>query len=346
MIKRFKRIILFIMVFTIIIPILPIQVIADLQDRVFEEIESDKELLIEDVDVEGYYELPEGKTIILPILNEVESINHNMRKGLDFKLGNSDYPILYIPVDVDNSYRINGRFYLDTESEPESGGMLQILDDSDSIIASTFVYSSYEFDETKESYYIKDSYFNLFKKTEVGNYSTQLVVKDKIITGLSEVQCVDDPMIASCYVSEFYVGMDEVEIQVELYGFYRESQIRSLTFSLVNEDNLVIAQSIGDYRNFSLDSGYVRGNTRLTLVNDKTIESQGNYSLAITYSGEGTLVDGTGGMVGYIPVEQDQMDLEITNFYFTEPQTSKANIEVKWLNIQSPFGIRIREILI
>jgi len=247
---------------------------------------------------------------------------------------------IYAPTGV-NSYYIRSRIYLDTTTEPVSGAMLQVLAaDGETVLAYISDIDYYNIDYETGYYYIDYEYLTILQEITPGTYSIQLVAGEEKIPALTNIEFTGQPILNYVSLYNFYVGSDRCEVSVSMYNS-SETQLEQLTFSLLDSNNDIVGQTSGAYRELQLDNNFISG---YTLMNINGSISQGeSYRLAITYTGEGTLCDGTGGIADYSYHPSSNLYPKITYFEVTDPMTSEVKVYVDYLETGSTYILTIRD---
>jgi len=290
--------------------------------------------------------VPDGQTIILPLMGNSEGERKDLpgekveNTGL-MRLSFENTNMVYAPTGV-NSYQINGYIYLDTTIEPVPGSMLQIIAaDGETILA----YSSgidYYFRDYETGYYCIDNiYITMLQEIPAGTYSMQLVAGEEKIPVLTNIVFTDKPLLAYVGLNNFSDSSDTCEVYVNLYNPSDELP-EQLTFSLLDLKGNIVGQTSGLYRQLNnYGKNQISGYTLMNIIGN--VSQNEFYRLAITYSGEGSFIDGTGGFADYIYVPSSDLYPEITDFIITDPMTSEAKVYAKNLDASSFYILTIRD---
>ena len=290
-------------------------------------------------------DLPEGQTILLPVLEVNEGEKISFPKEEERMMSRSSFSrtlnTVYAPTGV-NSYYLNGRIYLDTPIEPSSGAMLQVLaQDGETVLANTTGINYFTKDDDSGYYYIDGGSLTMLAEISAGTYSMQLVAGHDKIAALTDIVFTDEPLLSSATLHSFYVGATSCDVYVTLYHF-TEDQMEQLTFSLLNSSNEIVGQTDGAYRDLHIGGdGIIYAGTQMHISGD--VQSGEEYSLAITYTGAGTLCDATGGIAIGSPSPPSSAYPEIQSFNVIDPQTSKVEISADQLVAGDEYVLTVRD---
>ena len=303
---------------------------------------------------EGSYEekdqeplnIPEGQTIILPLAENPEGeikdfTKENVENNGLMRLSSVDTNTVYAPTGV-NSYQVNGRIYLETTDKPIPGAMLQVLAaDGETILAYSSGIDQYYKDYETGYYYINYPYITLLQEITAGTYSMQLVAGKEKIPTLTNIVFTDQPLLEYVNFNNFYSGSDTCEINVNVYNS-SDTQLEQLTFSLLDSNGDIVGQTSGLYRKLNIyDGRQIRGYTLMNI--NGSISKNEYYRLAITYTGEGTFCDATGGIADYSFSPSSDLYPEITNLEVTDPMTGEVKVYVENLDELSSYILTIRD---
>lgn len=293
--------------------------------------------------------LPEaGQTVFLPVIEEGEEAPAPQGAGgistfglVENKEG-SEY--VYAGSTV-ISY--NGRAFIKTPDgesyvteKPESNGILQLLNEEGTAVASSGALSSYYSDYETKHYYVSGARFDNAAELPAGSYTLQLVAGNVTYPCTGTMEIVGDGalLISDAYLDKLYTGARELDLRLTVYGFEREEELEGLTFSLMDGDT-VVAQSTGTYRDISADyeSSQWYLYAQMKVAEGQSIQEGTRYSLAIRYTGDKVLVDG----VGAASSSASAPRAAIEGFRVLDPQTAEVAVELACLTAGTGYRVTV-----
>lgn len=294
-------------------------------------------------------ELPEaGQTVFLPVIEEGEEapapqgVGGSSTFGLVENKEGSEY--VYAGSTV-ISY--NGRAFIKTPDgesyvteKPESNGILQLLDEEGTAVASSRALSSYYPDYGTDHYYISEARFDNAAELPAGSYTLRLAAGNEFYPCTGTMEIVGDGalLISSAGISNLYGGVQVLDLSLSVYGFEREEELKGLTFSLMDGDT-VVAQSTGSYRDIRANYEDSRWSlyAQMKVVEGQSIQRGTEYRLAISYSGDKVMVDGVGAVSGSASAPR----AAIEGFRVLDPQTARVAVELACLTADTGYRVTV-----
>lgn len=253
-------------------------------------------------------EMPRN-SLVLPIIQEGDNFPEPQGLGDDggistFSLTPNNPKYIYGYEGVDAMSLWNSKIYL-TESgnKPTENGLLQILDSEGAVLASSDAISDYQQDwdsdkqEYSGPYYISGVNFKGAKNISAGVYELRLVAGNNESYSCDTSLCVVGEgtlLLSSASIQNLYSGKDSFEVFLQMYGFEKETDLDSFSMRLLDSNNETIAQSTGNYRDLNEYEKQWSFYGEMKVLQGKTIENSGEYSLQMSFAGAAIMVDGVG----------------------------------------------------
>ena len=293
--------------------------------------------------------LPEaGQTVFLPVIEEGEEAPAPQGAGgiSTFGLVENKEGAEYVYAGS-ATFSYNGRAFIKTPDgesymteRPASNGILQLLDEEGTAVASSGALASYYPDSETGHYYISGARFDNGAELPAGSYTLQLVAGNVTYPCTGTMEIVGDGalLISDAYLDKLYTGARELDLRLTVYGFEREEELEGLTFSLMDGDT-VVAQSTGTYRditaNYESRMWYLYA--QMKVVEGQSIQSGPRYSLAIRYTGDKVMVDGVGAASSSASAPRASAE----GFRVLDPQTARVEVDLGYLTADTGYRVTV-----
>lgn len=293
--------------------------------------------------------LPEaGQTVFLPVIEEGEEapapqgVSGISTFGLVENKEGSAYAYA-----GSATFSFNGKALIKTPDgesymteRPASNGILQLLDEEGTAVASSGAISSYYSDYETKHYYISGARFDNAAELPAGSYTLQLVAGNVTYPCTGTMEIVGDGalLISDAYLDKLYTGARELVLRLTVYGFEREEELEGLTFSLLDGDT-VVAQSTGSYRDIRASYEDSRWSlyAQMKVVEGQSIQRGTEYRLAISYTGDKVMVDG----VGAVSVSASAPRASVEGFRVLDPQTARVEVDLGYLTADTGYRVTV-----
>lgn len=295
-------------------------------------------------------QLPEdGQTVFLPIIEEGEEAPapQGVAGTANFGLVEHQEGSYYVYVGRKNiSY--GGKSYIknadgsNVTEKPAANGILQMLDSDGTAVASSEAITGYYQDYETKYYYLTWANFQNTADLPAGSYTLQLVAGNVTYPCTGTVEIVGDGalLLYGVYLDKLYAGAREFDLSLTVYGFEREEELEGLTFSLMDGDT-VVAQSTGAYRDINAYGAENRWAlyAQMKVDESQSIEDGKVYTLAISYTGEKTLVDG----VGAAERRASTPEATIADFQVLDAQTARVAVDLTYLTAGTSYRVTVSD---
>lgn len=225
--------------------------------------------------------------------------------------------------------------------EPESNGLLQVVDKNGEVLASSEAIDSYYEDDGY--WYVSYVYIEDTGQIPAGTYNLRLSAGNEVYPCSGDVIIVgtDSLLITEAYINGLYANVGSFEVRVRLYGFETEADLANLSFQLLDGTETVVAESTGSYRDLSsspADNSW-RIYAQMQVKDGQSIQSDEDYSLKISFAGDKTLVDG----VGAVTRSADTPSVTIADFQVLDPQTGSVQVTLEYWSKGETYCVTVSE---